>query len=755
MIAAESRDASRQSGARFRPRAKLSTKGVYMRRSRLALVLLALVFVAAQKTSPRPATERKPVTDAYHGVEVVDEYRWLEDAGDKAVKTWVEKQNQYTRRTLDRLPGRAAVEARLRALYTTRPASYFALVERGGRIFALKSQPPKEQLLLVTLPSMDDRASERVILDPVKIAADASVSIDWFEVSHDGRLIAVSLSRAGSELGDLHFYEAATGRKLADIIPRVNGGTALGSVTWNADGSGVYYTRYPREGERPKEDLAFYQQLFFHKLGTPESEDRYELGRDLPRIAEIFVKSSTGARWIWANVLNGDGGEVATYLRRDDGTWKQITTFQDKIPGATIGDDGNFYLISHRESPMGTVLRLPVSRPELSEAETIVAAKDMSAAWLLVTDRSLFVNYQAGGPSILKRFDLDGRNETTVATPPVSAVGGAIRLQGDAIAFANGSFLEPWTWFTFDPAKGEVRKVGMNVTSPINFDDTEVERVMVTSKDGTKVPLNIIKRKGTKRDGNNPLLLTGYGGYGISLTPGFSTRRRLWLDVGGIWAVANLRGGGEFGEAWHKAGNLTNKQNVFDDFAACAKYLIEQRYTSPSKLVIEGGSNGGLLMGAALTQHPSLFRAVVSHVGIYDMLRVELSPNGAFNVPEFGTVKDEAQFRALRAYSPYHNVKNGTKYPAVLMLTGDNDPRVDPMQSRKMVARLHAANSGNAPILLRTDSTTGHGSGTALSKQIAQDTDVWSFVFSQVGIRYEGPRMPAKPSRTDTEVKKK
>jgi prolyl oligopeptidase len=271
--------------------------------------------------------------------------------------------------------------------------------------------------------------------------------------------------------------------------------------------------------------------------------------------------------------------------------------------------------------------------------------------------------------------------------------------------------------------------------SPASFSDVEVIRVSAISKDNTRVPMNILRRKGTKLDGNNPTLLYGYGGYGINESPAFSARRRAWLDHGGVWVTANLRGGAEFGDSWHEQGRLTKKQNVFDDFIACAEYLIKSKYTSPEKLAIEGGSNGGLLMGAALTQRPELFRAVVSHVGIYDMLRVETFPNGAFNVTEFGTVKETEQFKALYAYSPYHHVKDGTDYPAVLFLTGDNDGRVDPMNSRKMTARLQAATHSGRPVFLRTSSGSGHGIGTALNERIEQDADVFAFLFDQLGIK--------------------
>jgi len=701
------------------------------------LIIVAAVALLAAKTPSRPATARHPVTDKYHDVAVTDDYRWLEDMSDPAVKKWVGEQNRYTRKYLDAIRSRAAIERRVRELYTARAASYYAPVERGGRLFALKNQPPKEQAMLVTLASVDDPASERVLLDPMALASDASISIDWFVPSVDGRVVAVSLSRGGSERGDLHFYDVATGKPLADKIPRVNYGTALGSAAWNADGSGIYYTRYPREGERPAKDLDFYQQVFFHKLGTPESDDRYEIGKDFPRIAENFLYGSDDGRWLLLSVKNGDGGEVAHYIRAEDGTWKQVTSFSDAVPFAVIGRDEHLYLLSRKLSPMGAIVRVPLARPELASAETVVPPGDGSIDSFVVTPRHLFATYQIGGPSELRVFALDGTSKGKVPALPVSTVGDVVPLAGDAVLFGNGSFLQPWNWYTFDAATDKVRPVALNVPVPVNFDDSEIERVMVVSKDGTKVPLNIIKRKGTKLDGTNPVLLTGYGGYGISMSPGFSTRRRLWLDVGGVWAVANLRGGAEFGESWHEQGNLTRKQNVFDDFAACARYLIEQKYTKPSKLVIEGGSNGGLLMGAALTQHPDLFRVVVSHVGIYDMLRVELSPNGEFNVTEFGTVKNPDHFKAMYAYSPYHHVTKGTRYPAVLMLTGDNDPRVDPMNSRKMIARLQAASTSAHPIMLRTSSSTGHGGGTALSERVTMDTDVWAFVFDQLGIGYE------------------
>jgi prolyl oligopeptidase len=308
-----------------------------------------------------------------------------------------------------------------------------------------------------------------------------------------------------------------------------------------------------------------------------------------------------------------------------------------------------------------------------------------------------------------------------------------LALEDGPLLFRAVSYTEPAAWFHCANEKTEPLKTALQSTSPLSFADIEVRREFATSKDGTKIPLNILFRKGMRRDGQNPTLLYAYGGYGISMSPNFDFTRRLWFDRGGVYAVANIRGGGEFGEEWHKAGNLTKKQTVFDDFAVAAEYLIKEKYARPERLAIQGGSNGGLLMGAMITQHPDLFRAVVSSVGIYDMLRVELAPNGAFNVTEFGTVKNPEQFKALYAYSPYHHVVDGTKYPAVLMMTGANDGRVAPYHSRKMTARLLAANKSGNPILLRTSSSAGHGIGTALSERIKQSADIYAFLFAQLG----------------------
>jgi prolyl oligopeptidase len=705
----------------------------------LSLVVTAGAFALNDATlaESAPDTPKKPVSTQYHGVTVEDPYQWLENDNDPQVKSWSDAQNQQTRKNLDSFPDRAAIEKQLQEWYAKTSPSYSSLVSRPGILFAMKFQPPKQQPLLVTLASADDLKSEKVVLDPNVLDAKGTTAIDWFVPSLDGKYVGVSLSKGGSEDGTLHFYETAAGKALPDIIAHVQYPTAGGSAAWNGDGSGIYYTRFPRKGERPDADLNFYQQIYFHKLGTSDTEDTYSIGKDFPRIAEITLEGSRNGKYILATVANGDGGDFAHYLLGPDGTWKQITQFSDQIKVARLGRDDALYLVSRAGAPRGKILRLPLDAPELKNAAEIVPAGDAVIERIVPSRDALYVGDLLGGPSQIRRFDLNGKNSTIIPIPQISAVQEMLALEDPAAAgllFRDVSYTEPAAWFQCLSGKTEPAKTALRSTSPVSFADIEVRREFATSKDGAKIPLNILFRKGIKPDGRNPTLLYGYGGYGISMSPNFDFTRRLWFDRGGVYLVANIRGGGEFGEDWHKAGNLTKKQNVFDDFAAAAEYLIKEKYTRPEKLAIQGGSNGGLLMGVMITQHPDLFRAVVSSVGIYDMLRVELAPNGAFNVTEFGTVKDPDQFRALYAYSPYHHVVDGTKYPSVLMMTGANDGRVAPYHSRKMTARLDEANKSENPILLRTSSSAGHGQGTALSERVKQLADIYAFLFAQLGM---------------------
>jgi prolyl oligopeptidase len=717
---------------------------------RPTLLAFPLLFSLVQAAS-FPPTPAKPVTDVYHGVSVVDPYRWLENWDDPAVKAWSEAQNAAAREALDHLPSVDKIRARVTEILSAQSISFGNVTFAGGTVFALKRQPPKQQAFLVVMESPLRPEAARSLVDPNQMNTKGTTTIDWFVPSPDGKLVAVSLSEGGSESGDVQVFEVATGKSVFEKIPRVHGGTGGGSLAWLPDGKSFFYTRYPRGNERPPEDSGFYLQLYRHVLGTPTEQDAYEIGRDFPKIAEIIVET-TPAGLALVSMQKGDGGEFQHYVRSVDGNWHQLTQYTDRavqmVPGRATGSSTPLYFVSRLNAPHGKLLQLTFNHRTggkfadakvlLTEnADTLVSVFGNNPGNIVPTDGRLYVTYQLGGPSEVRVFDLEGRRQGAPEQFPVGSVGDIVRVgdHGDAVLFDDVSYINPPAMMLFDPAAGTTTKTAMSPTSPVNYADCEVVREAAISKDGTRIPVNIIRRKGLKLDGAHPCLVTGYGGFNISREPRFSAARRVLIEQGFVFAEVNLRGGGEFGDEWHSQGALTKKQNVFDDFAAACQHMIDAGYTRSEKLAIEGGSNGGLLMGATLTQHPSLMRCVVSHVGIYDMLRVELSSNGSFNIPEFGTVKDEAQFRALYAYSPYYHVKEGVKYPAILFLTGANDPRVDPLQSRKMTARLQAV---GATCYLRTSANSGHGIGSSLQQRIEEAVDVDAFLFAQLGVTYGG-----------------
>jgi prolyl oligopeptidase len=711
-----------------------------------SLTLLAALGVApaishAQGTPAKPpSAAKRPVMNSYFGTSVNDDYQWLENWSDPATKAWVDAQNAWTRGMLDTISSRRPILERVTALTRSIAPRYSDLVCRAGAVFALKDQPPKNQPMLVVLRSVDDLASERVLVDPNALDASGSTTIDFFVPSLDGSQVAVSLSRGGTESGDVHLFDVRTGKERPDVLPRVNGGTAGGSVAWTPDGGGLWYTRYPAAGERPAEDQDFWQQAWFHALGTPRSADTCLVGKDLPKIAEILFDTSDDGRWLLVEVKNGDGGQIGWWLRGPAGGLQRVAGYDEHVVAARFGPAG-LYLLAHGTSANGAVLRVPFDHPALANARVIVPASDVAIDGLEIAGERLYTVDIDGGPNEMRAFSLEGQALGKLPIPPMSSIGGFAHLTGNALVLEHESYTEPARWVRYDPATGALRSTALVMKSPADFSNVEVRREFATSKDGTRVPISILMKKGTVLDGRAPALLYGYGGYGISMKPGFSASRMLWLEQGGIYAVAHIRGGREYGDAWHQAGMLTRKQNVFDDFAACAQALVDRRYTSVARLAIQGGSNGGLLMGAELTQHPSLFGAVVSEVGVYDMMRVELSPNGLFNTTEYGSVRDSAQFRALLGYSPLHNVHDGTAYPPSLLLTGVNDPRVAPSNSFKFAARLQASGTSR-PVLLRTSMTTGH-IGTPLNARNEEYADIFSFIFTELGLRYRPIPVPA------------
>ncbi len=706
----------------------------------------ATAAVAATIPAP-PPTRTDAIVDTVQGTQVHDPYRWLENWDDPAVKTWSDAQNARTRAYLDALPYRKQVQDKLARLIKAASPSYTQLLARGTRVFALYSDPAFQQPMLVTLNASADPASRKSVLDPNVLDAGGHTAIDWFVPSFDGTKVAVSLSQNGSEDGTLHVYDVASGKEIDKPIAGVQFPTAGGSAAWTRDGSGFWYTRYPG-AETPEADRHFFQQAYFHKLGSDVAKDPLVLGAKdgLERVSEIFLDTRYGQSEGFVGVQRGDGNQWAFYVLPKNGPAIEVAIYDDHLVYATLGPDGAIYAISRNGAPNGKIVKLkaPFKTEGLASAPVIVAESDVAILSggaeaqqqdLALSATRLFVRDIVGGPNQVRVFDLDGKPLGKLPLPEIAGNDDIAPLAGGDVLFNVATFTRPVYYALWHPATGKVEETGLKVTSPVSYDDAEVVRGFAISKDGTKVPVSIIKRKDAKLDGTNPTVLYGYGGYGISETPFFlGAGWRVWLDAGGIFADANIRGGAEYGERWHKDGMLTKKQNVFDDFAAVAQFLIDSKYTSHDRLALRGGSNGGLLMGAEITQHPELAHTVISQVGIYDMVRWENDPNGAFNASEFGTVKNPDEFKALYAYSPYHHVARGTAYPAVLLMTGATDGRVNPMHSRKFAAALQAATSSGRPILLRTSANSGHGIGSSLDERIAERTDELTYLFDQMGI---------------------
>lgn len=722
---------------------------------RRAVLALLTVLVAtelwplvshAEQCESDIATRVSPTRDVYHGTAVEDPYRWLENWSDPAVRDWSKKQSACARRYLDELPDAPKIRARLTQLFAVeRGTSYSDPKYHGGRLFVVRRTPQAQQPSLVWFAQADTSGTPTVVLDPMQFDPSGGTSMDWYVPSEDGALVAISLSSGGSEGGTLRVFDASTGKPINEqLIESVSKATASGDLAWSADGRGFYYTRYPHAGERPERELSFYQQVYYHKLGTAPTADRYELGKELPSIAAIMLRTQPSSGRVIARVQNGDSGQFRFFLREPGGRWRPFGNFGDGHVEVTFGAGDDLFVFTKAGAPHGKVVRLSAKDLNFGRAQTVIPESDVALAHnayeddpptITVTENALLVLYQLGGPTQLRAFSLDGKPLPGPPEIPVSHVSSVNAIGGDDVLFTAESFVSPDSWVRYNVRTG-VTKTSKSADGSRSWSDVSVEREFAVSRDGTRVPVSILRMRGVPTRG---LLLTGYGGFNIARLPSFSPQVRVLLEQGIAYAAANLRGGSEFGEQWHRQGSLDQKQNVFDDFIAAGQHLLDKGYVPRGKLAITGASNGGLLMGAVLTQRLQLAQAVVSRVGIYDSLRTELDPNGAFNIPEYGSVKDERLFRALRAYSPYHNVRDGERYPPTLLLTGENDNRVNPMHSRKMIARLQAANASRVPLLLRTSGNTGHGHGTPTSAQIEELTDVYSFIMKSLAIPYRTP----------------
>ncbi len=676
-------------------------------------------------------------SDTHHGVAVADPYRSLEPSDSPQTKAFIEAQNAYARSVLDKIPQRQGVRAKVKAILESQSESYVELSEVKGKFYALKLQPPKQQRFLVELSSLDEPGKARLILDPETLNAKGRTAIDWYRVAPNGKWVAVSLSDNGSEEGDVSVFELATGKKVFEKVPRVH--IAGGDLEWTPDSQGFIYTRSPRAGERSKEDMNFYTQIFYHKLGTATEKDRYEIGKEFLKIGQpVFTDAKNGN--LLLAVQKGDGGEFQHYLRTTDGQWQKLADYEDRVSKFVFGEKNDLYAISLNGSPNGKVLHGPLQKFNLAKAQTVIAeGKEAiitdiySANTLMISGGKIYVAYQIGGPSEIRAFDLKGKAVKGPASPSVSSISNILRLENGQLVFAARSFLEPTAYYSYDPKAGVTRKTAVAETNPIDVTGLTVVRDFAKSKDGTLIPVNIVLPKGVKPGTPIPFVVTGYGGFNINYEPRFVGAYGALLQSGIGYATVNLRGGSEFGAKWHEEGSLLKKQNVYDDFIAAIEHLNAKKFSDPSKIAIVGGSNGGLLMGAVLTQRPELFRAVVGQVGYYDMIRYETEHNGQLNATEYGSVKDKDQFAALYAYSPYHHLKEGVKYPATLFTVGATDVRVAPWHSRKMAARMQAATAGEWPLLITTFDA-GHGAGSSVQQRVDSFTDSFSFMMDKLSV---------------------
>jgi prolyl oligopeptidase len=705
---------------------------------RLLLFFCSLLLVGADSKSssrvpdtPAVATPR-PVADYFHGTRVIDNYRWLEKADSPEVQKWVAEENDYTRALLDPLPGRAAIQHRLTELLSIGNVS--APVLAGHHYFYTRREGLQNQPVLYIRDSLN--GSDRVLVDANSLAADGTIALDWFQPSENGKYVAYGTSPSGSEMSTLHVIESKTGTMLPDTIER----TRAASIAWLHDNSGFYYTRYPKKGEVPAGQEMYNRHVYFHLLGSPVETDDAVFGEGRDPEDWPSVSLSNDGRWLLINVSEGwTKSELFLMDLKGDKAPVRLTTGKNFLYSADIYD-GKVYITSNEDAPRYRVFVTDAGNFDREAWKEIIPQSDAVLQGAAVFGGKLVAQYEQDASSQLKLFDLDGKKLNDLALPAIGTVystGG--KWNHDEVFYGFQSFTFAPSIYRFDLKNGST-SLWTKVEAPsIDASAYDVQQEWFNSKDGTRVPMFVVHKKGVQKNGKNPTLLTGYGGFNVSLTPSFSRTAYLWMEHGGVYAVANLRGGAEFGEDWHRAGMLDKKQNVFDDMIAAAQHLIAEKYTDKHHLAIQGGSNGGLLMGAMITQRPDLFRAVVCQVPLLDMLHYQDFQIAKLWIPEYGTAENPEQFKWLYAYSPYHHVKSGVEYPAVLFMTADTDTRVDPMHAKKMTALMQAeARNGSSvtrPILLRIETQAGHGAGKPVTKQIEEFTDVYSFLFWQLGVK--------------------
>ncbi|HUG55636.1 MAG TPA: prolyl oligopeptidase family serine peptidase [Candidatus Limnocylindrales bacterium] len=680
---------------------------------------------------PPPPTPAEDVVEELHGEPVADPYRWLEDPSSPRTKAWTETQNRRTRTVLDALPDRAALARRLREHLSTGLLETPRLV--GTRVFHTRREggQPQSVLYVRERPEADDRA----LIDPNRLDAGGLATLDWWYASHDGRFVAYGLSRGGDEMSSLHVLDLATGAEVGDPIPH----TQRASVAWTDDG--FYYTVHPQPGTVPPGDEHYHRRIRFHRLGSHHGEDALVFGEGRPKEDMLHVETSPDGRWVVLSAYHGWVRNDVYLLDRRSGRVATVVEGRDGLVAATPADDA-LWIRTNLEAPRYRICRAELADPSAERWTTVVPEGEHAIEGFAVTRGHLAVHTLEHATSRLAVWTQEGRRARDVALPgpgalttPSHQAGVEADPRGELVAYTYQSFATPPAAFVADAETGEARcLVRLRAAAGSDPGAIAVDQVSYRSKDGTAVSMFVVHRRDVRPTGDVPTVLTGYGGFNIARTPAFAAAATTWAELGGVYALANLRGGSEYGERWHREGMLGSKQNVFDDFHAAAEHLVASGWTSAGRLGIVGGSNGGLLVGAALTQRPELFAAVVCNVPLLDMLRYQRLLIARLWIAEYGSSEDPEQFRWLRAYSPYHNVRAGLRYPPLLLTTAEGDSRVDPMHARKMAALLQSERIDAPCVLLRVDRDAGHGVGKPLDKQVDDAADQWAFLASRLGL---------------------
>lgn len=698
-----------------------------------------MVGVASAARPSYPASAQRPVVDRMHGEEIVDPYRWLEQGSDPTVADWTEQQNALTRAQLDQFAQtRGALERRFKALYNVTSVGTPTLVGKdasdGLKYFFSRRDPRANHAKIFV---RDGRATGRakLVLDPNTFSEDGTTALDWYYPSPDGSLIAFGKSEGGSELSTLYLLDVETGTQLSLEIPR----TRACSVAWDPDSAGFLYTRYPAKGDVPAGEEVFHRHVYHHRFGTDWRADPRISDDDARKEAWRATAQASDDRYQFV-ITYPDNTQTDVWLRTTSGAEATELTPVSVGVGAIHAfdiDRGKMFIRTNHAAPRNRVMVADPEKPGIEHwRELIPQQKGVISSMVLAGD-FIALHVSEDVTSRLRLYDRDGQFVREVTLPTLGTVGGLSgRPDFNKLYFSFSSFAYPSTIFEYHLENDELRVIERNEV-PAKTDDIVTKQVWFDSADGTRVPMFVVHKSNVALDGNNPTFLSGYGGFNISRRPGFSAGLIPWLERGGVYAVANIRGGGEFGKQWHEGGRREKRQRSFEDFIAAAEALIENGYTNSDRLVVSGGSNGGLLVGAFFTQRPELAKAVICAVPLLDMLRYHLPEIGRLWIPEFGDPDNAEDFAFIREYSPYHNVRAGTKYPAILFTAGANDTRVDPMHARKMTALMQQATGSTNPILLWVEGKSGHGQGAPLDLRIERAIDRWIFAMWQTGMPVE------------------